>query len=148
MKPKRPDKPNLPSIASPLAPPPPLPPVPPPVPPTPPSPIPPKFDPCIPIDLCGNIFIQEVLVQPVVLWELGENLTALATISIYNSESSTDPITIEINSNSTHLITVLPGNTNSYTSKYIKSVKILPSSSQNPIYVEGKYCITGRILEK
>ncbi|MFB7141356.1 S-Ena type endospore appendage [Gottfriedia sp. NPDC056225] len=149
MKPKRPDIPNLPSFSSPLSPPPPLPPVPPPVPPTPPSPItmPSKCDPCIPIDLCGNIFIQEVHCQPVVLWELGGNLNALATISIFNSEGSTGPITIEINSNGTHIIAVLPGNTSSYTSKNIKSVKILPSS-ESPIYLEGKYCITGRILEK
>ncbi|WP_129690961.1 S-Ena type endospore appendage [Gottfriedia acidiceleris] len=149
MKQKRPDVPNLPSITLPVSSPTPLPPVPPPTPPTSPTPIPTptKCDPCIPIDLCGNILIQDNFEKPVELWSLGGNLTAIAPISVYNSESSTGAITIEVNSNICHIITVLPGNTSSYTSQYIKSVTIL-QSSQSPIYLEGKYCITGKIIDK
>ncbi|MFF3022469.1 S-Ena type endospore appendage [Gottfriedia sp. NPDC057948] len=149
MKQKRSDIPNLPSITLPVSSPTPLPPVPPPTPPTPPTPIPTptKCDLCIPIDLCGNILIQDNLVKPIELWSLGGNLTALATISVYNSEGSTGPITIEVNSNICHIITVLPGNTSSYTSQYIKSVTIL-QSGHSPIYLEGKYCIAGKIIEK
>ncbi|PGM53299.1 S-Ena type endospore appendage [Bacillus sp. AFS053548] len=149
MKQKRPDVPNLPSITLPVSPPTPLPPLPPPAPPTPPKPIPTptKCDPCIPIDLCGNILIQDNLEKPVELWSLGGGLTALATISVYNNEASTGPIKIEVCSNICHIITVLPGNTSSYTSQHIKSVTIL-QSGQTPIYLEGKYCITGKIIDK
>ncbi|MGG2027870.1 S-Ena type endospore appendage [Gottfriedia sp. S16(2024)] len=149
MKQKRPDIPNLPSIKLPVSSPTLLPPVPPPTPPTPPTPIQTttKCDPCIPIDLCGNILIQDNLEKPVEIWSLGENVTAYATISVYNSESSTGPISIEVNSNNCHIITVLPGNTSSYTSQNIKSVTIL-QSGQTPIYLEGKYCIAGKIIDK
>ncbi|WP_142329204.1 S-Ena type endospore appendage [Bacillus sp. AFS088145] len=57
------------------------------------------------------------------------------------------PITIEVSSNISHIITVLPGNTSNYTSQHIKSVTIV-QSGQTPIYLEGKYCITGKIIDK
>ncbi|XZF74240.1 S-Ena type endospore appendage [Bacillus sp. AL-1R] len=147
MKQKRPDVPNLPSITLPVSSPSSLRPVPPPTPPTPPVPIPTKCDSCIPIDLCGNILIQNNYEKPVELWSIGGNLAALATISVYNSEGSTGPITIEVNSDINHIITVLPGNTSSYTSQFIKSVSIL-QIGQSEIYLEGKYCIAGKIFDK
>ncbi|PGS47966.1 hypothetical protein COC46_19160 [Bacillus sp. AFS041924] len=67
--------------------------------------------------------IQEGFENPVELWSLGGDLTALATVSIYNSESSTGPLIIEVISKSSHLINVLPGNTSSYTSMYINLLK-------------------------
>ncbi|WP_088040782.1 S-Ena type endospore appendage [Bacillus sp. EAC] len=112
-----------------------------------PQPSPKKVDPPIPIDCCGNIFIQENQTTPIELWSIAANLIALTTVTIYNSTNSSEPLKVEITSKNKFILTVVPGNTSSYTTNYIQSVKTLTIA--NPLtFIEGKYTVVGTILEE
>ena len=62
--------------------------------------------------------------QSMILWQSDGMLPISGTVSVYNSTSSTEAITIEIVGAVTNIFTVFPGNTISYTGKDLQSVNI------------------------
>lgn len=78
--------------------------------------------------------------QSVILWQSDGILLISGTVSVYNSTSSTEAITIEIVGAVTNISTVFPGNTISYTGKDLQSVSITNIQHNPSLYLEGKYC--------
>ena len=61
--------------------------------------------------------------QSMILWQSDGILLISGTVSVYNSTSSTEAITIQIVGTVTNIFTVFPGNTISYTGKnYSRSI--------------------------
>lgn len=75
-----------------------------------------------------------------ILWQSDGILLISGTVSVYNSTSSTEAITIQIVGAVTNIFTVFPGNTISYTGKDLKSVSIINIQNNPSLYLEGKYC--------
>lgn len=78
--------------------------------------------------------------QSMILWQSDGILLISGTVSVYNSTSSTEAITIEIVGAVTNIFTVFPGNTISYTGKDLQSVSIINIENNPSLYLEGKYC--------
>lgn len=78
--------------------------------------------------------------QSMILWQSDGMLPISGTVSVYNSTSSTEAITIEIVGAVTNIFTVFPGNTISYTGKDLQSVNIANIQHNPSLYLEGKYC--------
>ncbi len=78
--------------------------------------------------------------QSMILWQSDGILLISGTVSVYNSTSSTEAITIQIVGTVTNIFTVFPGNTISYTGKDLQSVNIINITSNPSLYLEGKYC--------
>ncbi len=78
--------------------------------------------------------------QSMILWQSDGILPISGTVSVYNSTSSTEAITIEIVGAVTNIFTVFPGNTISYTGKDLQSVSIANIQHNPSLYLEGKYC--------
>ncbi|MCP1162206.1 DUF3992 domain-containing protein [Bacillus sp. 1813sda1] len=78
--------------------------------------------------------------QSMILWQSDGILLISGTVSVYNSTSSTEAITIQIVGAVTNVFTVFPGNTISYTGKDLESVRIINIQSNPSLYLEGKYC--------
>ncbi|RAT05292.1 group-specific protein [Bacillus cereus] len=77
--------------------------------------------------------------QSMILWQSDGILLISGTVSVYNSTSSTEAITIEIVGAVTNIFTVFPGNTISYTGKDLQSVSIINIENNPSLYLEGKY---------
>jgi hypothetical protein len=75
-----------------------------------------------------------------ILWQSDGILLISGTVSVYNSTSSTEAITIQIVGAVTNIFTVFPGNTISYTGKGLISFSIINIQSNSSLYLEGKYC--------
>lgn len=75
-----------------------------------------------------------------ILWQSDGILLISGTVSVYNSTSSTEAVTIQIVGAVTNIFTVFPGNTISYTAKDLQSVSIINIESNPSLYLEGKYC--------
>ncbi|MGV2484749.1 UNVERIFIED_CONTAM: DUF3992 domain-containing protein, partial [Bacillus mycoides] len=69
--------------------------------------------------------------QSMILWQSDGILLISGTVSVYNSTSSTEAITIQIIGAVTNIFTVFPGNTISYMGKDFQSVSIINIQS-NP----------------
>ena len=78
--------------------------------------------------------------QSMILWQSDGILLISGTVSVYNSTSSTEAITIQIVGAITNIFTVFPGNTISYMGKDLQSVSIINIQSNPSLYLEGKYC--------
>ncbi|HFK1399853.1 DUF3992 domain-containing protein [Bacillus cereus] len=78
--------------------------------------------------------------QSMILWQSDGILPISGTVSVYNSTSSTEAITIEIVGAVTNIFTMFPGNTISYTGKDLQSVSIANIQHNPSLYLEGKYC--------
>ena len=78
--------------------------------------------------------------QSMILWQSDGILLISGTVSVYNSTSSTEGITIEIVGAVTNIFTVFPGNTISYTGKDLQSVNLTNIQNNPSLYLEGKYC--------
>lgn len=78
--------------------------------------------------------------QSMILWQSDGILLISGTVSVYNSTSSTEAITIQIVGAVTNIFTVFPGNTISYMGKDLQSVSIINIQSNPSLYLEGKYC--------
>ncbi|WP_346725879.1 S-Ena type endospore appendage [Bacillus thuringiensis] len=78
--------------------------------------------------------------QSMILWQSDGILLISGTVSVYNSTSSTESITIQIVGAATNIFTVFPGNTISDTGKNLQSVSIINITSNPSLYLEGKYC--------
>ena len=78
--------------------------------------------------------------QLMILWQSDGILLISGTVSVYNSTSSTEAITIQIVGTVTNIFTVFPGNTISYTGKDLQSINIINITSNPSLYLEGKYC--------
>ncbi|MFK4308341.1 hypothetical protein ABH948_005435 [Bacillus sp. RC218] len=99
-------------------------------------------------EFAGNFFITKEIPFPtntndlrtLPIWEGDGVLNISGTISIYNSTSSTEEITVQIVSQVTNTFTVFPGNTMSYTGKSLQSVTIINILNNHSPYIEGKYC--------
>ncbi|HFK1791251.1 TPA: S-Ena type endospore appendage [Bacillus pacificus] len=96
-------------------------------------------------EFAGNFFITKEIPPPsegstLILWEGDGVLKISGNISVYNSTSSTEAVTVQIIGQVTNTFTVYPGNTMSYTGQSLQSVAII-NLPNNPIrYIEGKYC--------
>ncbi len=96
-------------------------------------------------EFAGNFFITKEIPPPsesstLILWEGDGILKISGNISVYNSTSSTEAVTVQIIGQVTNTFTVYPGNTMSYTGQSLQSVAII-NLPNNPIrYIEGKYC--------
>ncbi|PHD58297.1 group-specific protein [Bacillus toyonensis] len=98
-------------------------------------------------EFAGNFLITNSTIpsakdalQSMILWQSDEILLISGTVSVYNSTSSTEAITIQIVGAVTNIFTVFPGNTISYTGKGLISVSIINIQSNSSLYLEGKYC--------
>ncbi|GGE71267.1 S-Ena type endospore appendage [Priestia taiwanensis] len=111
----------------------------PPVPPTPPTPPTSSCD-IIGDELCGNIFIVQNQVVNSVLWESLIDTPVTGTVNIFNDESNSDPIVVQIIGNIVRVITVEPGNTRSVSVSDLQSV-VLINDGANASVIHGKYCI-------
>lgn len=78
--------------------------------------------------------------QSMILWQSDGILPISGTVSVYNSTSSTEAITIEIVGAVINIFTMFPGNTISYTGKDLQSVSITNIQNNPSLYLEGKYC--------
>ena len=78
--------------------------------------------------------------QSMILWQSDGILPISGTVSVYNSTSSTEAITIEIVGAVTNIFTMFPGNTISYTGKDLQSVNLTNIQNNPSLYLEGKYC--------
>lgn len=78
--------------------------------------------------------------QSMILWQSDGILPISGTVSVYNSTSKTEAITIEIVGAVTNIFTMFPGNTISYTGKDLQSVSITNIQNNPSLYLEGKYC--------
>ena len=78
--------------------------------------------------------------QLMILWQSDGILLISGTVSVYNSTSSNEAITIQIVGTVTNIFTVFPGNTISYTGKDLQSINIINITSNPSLYLEGKYC--------
>ncbi|PHB08618.1 group-specific protein [Bacillus wiedmannii] len=78
--------------------------------------------------------------QSIILWQSDGILLISGNVSVYNSTSSTESITIQIVGAANNVFTVFPGNTISYTGKDLQSVRIINIQSNPSLYLEGKYC--------
>ncbi len=78
--------------------------------------------------------------QSMILWQSDGILPISGTVSVYNSTSSTEAITIEIVGAVTNIFTMFPGNTISYTGKDLQSVSLANIQHNPSLYLEGKYC--------
>ncbi|KWW50287.1 group-specific protein [Bacillus cereus] len=78
--------------------------------------------------------------QSMILWQSDGILPISGTVSVYNSTSSTEAITIEIVGAVTNIFTMFPGNAISYTGKDLQSVSIANIQHNPSLYLEGKYC--------
>ncbi|MED1021733.1 S-Ena type endospore appendage [Bacillus mycoides] len=78
--------------------------------------------------------------QSMILWQSDGILLISGNVSVYNSTSSTEVITIQIVGAVTNIFTVFPGNTISYMGKDFQSVSIINIQSNPSLYLEGKYC--------
>ncbi|MCQ6533184.1 DUF3992 domain-containing protein [Bacillus mycoides] len=78
--------------------------------------------------------------QSMILWQSDGILLISGNVSVYNSTSSTEVITIQIVGAVTNISTVFPGNTISYMGKDFQSVSIINIQSNPSLYLEGKYC--------
>lgn len=78
--------------------------------------------------------------QSMILWQSDGILPISGTVSVYNSTSSTEAITIQMVGAVTNIFTVFPGNTISYTGKDLQSVNIANIQHNPSLYLEGKYC--------
>ncbi|MFF2882719.1 S-Ena type endospore appendage [Bacillus toyonensis] len=98
-------------------------------------------------EFAGNFLITNSTIpsakdalQSMILWQSDGILLISGTVSVYNSTSSTEAITIQIVGAVTNIFTVFPGNTISYTGKGLISVSIINIQSNSSLYLEGKYC--------
>ncbi|MFP3414368.1 S-Ena type endospore appendage [Bacillus sp. SIMBA_074] len=98
-------------------------------------------------EFAGNFLITNETILPtkdapqtMILWKSDGILLISGTVSVYNSTSSTEAITIQIIGAVTNIFTVFPGNTISYTGKDLKSVSIINIQNNPSLYLEGKYC--------
>ena len=78
------------------------------------------------------IFITKEIPPPsegstLILWEGDGVLKISGNISVYNSTSSTEAVTVQIIGQVTNTFTVYPGNTMSYTGQSLQSVALLIS---------------------
>ncbi|QWI15295.1 DUF3992 domain-containing protein [Bacillus wiedmannii] len=78
--------------------------------------------------------------QSMILWQSDGILLISGTVSVYNSTSSTEAITIQIVGAVNNIFTVFPGNTISYTGKDLQSVSLTNIQNNPSLYLEGKYC--------
>ena len=117
-----------------------------------PNPCPPPSPPNPNYELVTNEFAGNFLItnnnipsakdesQSMILWQSDGMLPISGTVSVYNSTSSTEAITIQIVGTVTNIFTVFPGNTISYTGKDLQSINIINITSNPSLYLEGKYC--------
>ncbi|WP_242320220.1 S-Ena type endospore appendage [Bacillus cereus group sp. BfR-BA-01349] len=112
----------------------------------PPSPPNPNYE-LVTNEFAGNFLITNNIIssakhksQPIILWQSDAILLISGTVSVYNSTSSTEAVTIQIVGTVTNIFTVFPGNTISYTGKDLQSVSIINIESSPSLYLEGKYC--------
>ncbi|MES5953528.1 DUF3992 domain-containing protein [Bacillus fungorum] len=96
-------------------------------------------------EFAGNFFITKEIPPPsesstLILWEGDGVLKISGTISVYNSTSSTEAVTVQIIGQVTNTFTVYPGNTMSYTGQSLQSVAIINIPNNPTRYIEGKYC--------
>ncbi|WP_338420594.1 S-Ena type endospore appendage [Bacillus wiedmannii] len=88
----------------------------------------------------NNIPSAKDVSQSMILWQSDGILLISGTVSVYNSTSSTEAITIQIVGAVTNIFTVFPGNTIAYTGKDLQAVSIIDIKSNPSLYLEGKYC--------
>ncbi|MCH4570060.1 S-Ena type endospore appendage [Bacillus sp. ES1-5] len=96
-------------------------------------------------EFAGNFFITKEIPPPsksptLTLWEGDGILKISGTVSVYNSTSSTEAVTVQIIGQVTNTFTVYPGNTMSYTGQSLRSVTIINIPTNPTRYIEGKYC--------
>ncbi|WP_459578149.1 S-Ena type endospore appendage [Bacillus thuringiensis] len=74
------------------------------------------------------------------IWKSDGVLPISGSISVYNNMSSTHPIKVLVQGNTTTTLITYPGNTISYTSKTFHSISIINLPNTPNLFIEGKYC--------
>jgi Protein of unknown function (DUF3992) len=91
-------------------------------------------------DFCGNISILQNQVVISELWESLIDNSVTGTINIYNNESSSEPIIVEVIGTIARVLTVEPGNTRSISVSNLQSATLI-NEGTNTSPIHGKYCI-------